>query len=143
MIYLILKRSIQNSNFILLVLIGNLYSERYITREKCIERCGNSWLAPIDDSTYIKKKNYTGRFFDKKFPETGLFFKNSTFRAVTLWQSQRCCCTEILKSEKIMLNKNQRTSHLSRYGRFQFWWWRMVWTNYVRKFTSQKPEFTI
>ena len=57
-------------------IINNLDKERYITREKCIEWCGknNSWLASIDDSVTIKKKNYTGRFFNdkKRFSETDM-----------------------------------------------------------------------
>ena len=55
-----------------ILLVKNLNKERYITREKCIEWCGNSWLASIDDSAAIKKKNYTKKFFHDSFSKTGM-----------------------------------------------------------------------
>ena len=62
----------QASTYLILesLIYKKLDQERYITREECIEWCGNSWLPSIDDSVAIKKKNYTGRFFHDKFSET-------------------------------------------------------------------------
>ena len=116
----------QASTYLILesLIYKKLDQERYITREECIEWCGNSWLPSIDDSAAIKKKNYTGRFFHDKFSETVMV---STVEIRLVRRSPAGYQSLPIKFGFLSLKTVWRTPNISRKGRIWFQRRKMVW----------------